>query len=62
MSGSDRKPVRETSTGTAGQVRRFGGWVYTVLVMAAVLIVRPWGLLGKAEAPARRTPGLTVNP
>jgi branched-chain amino acid transport system permease protein len=30
--------------------------------MAAVLIVRPWGLFGKAEAPARRTPGLTVNP
>ncbi|WJR76567.1 ABC transporter permease [Bradyrhizobium sp. NP1] len=32
------------------------------LVMAVVLIVRPWGLFGKAEAPARRTPGLTVNP
>ncbi len=30
--------------------------------MAAVLIVRPWGLFGKQEAPARRTPGLTVNP
>jgi branched-chain amino acid transport system permease protein len=30
--------------------------------MAVVLIVRPWGLFGKAEAPARRTPGLTVNP
>ncbi len=30
--------------------------------MAAVLIVRPWGLFGKAEAPARRTPGLTVRP
>src|SRR6201994_334859 len=32
------------------------------LVMAVVLIVRPWGLLGKAEAPARRTPGLSVDP
>src|ERR1700721_1955235 len=32
------------------------------LVMAAVLIVRPWGLFGKPEAAARRTPGLTVNP
>jgi branched-chain amino acid transport system permease protein len=31
-------------------------------VMAVVLIVRPWGLFGKKEAPARRTPGLTVNP
>src|SRR5436309_5943057 len=30
--------------------------------MAAVLIVRPWGLFGRPEAPARRTPGLTVNP
>ena len=30
--------------------------------MAVVLIVRPWGLFGKPEAPARRTPGLTVNP
>jgi branched-chain amino acid transport system permease protein len=32
------------------------------LVMAAVLIVRPWGLFGKREAPPRRTPGLTVHP
>src|SRR4029077_7323691 len=32
------------------------------LVMAVVLIVRPWGLFGKPEAAARRTPGLTVNP
>jgi branched-chain amino acid transport system permease protein len=24
--------------------------------------VRPWGLFGRQEAPARRTPGLTVNP
>jgi branched-chain amino acid transport system permease protein len=31
-------------------------------VMAVVLIVRPWGLFGRREAPARRTPGLTVNP
>src|SRR6476646_1707393 len=30
--------------------------------MAAVPIVRPWGLFGKQEAAARRTPGLTVNP
>src|SRR5215475_9674085 len=31
-------------------------------VMAIVLIVRPWGLFGKREAAARRTPGMTVNP
>src|ERR1700678_1721643 len=36
--------------------------ILVFLVMAAVLIVRPWGLLGKREAPARRTPGLTINP
>jgi branched-chain amino acid transport system permease protein len=36
--------------------------ILVFLVMAAVLIVRPWGLFGKAEAPSRRTPGLTVNP
>ncbi|MGA7809781.1 ABC transporter permease [Bradyrhizobium sp.] len=36
--------------------------VLVFAVMAVVLIVRPWGLFGKAEAPARRTPGLTVNP
>jgi branched-chain amino acid transport system permease protein len=32
------------------------------LVMAVVLIVRPWGLFGKPEAAARRSPGLSVNP
>ncbi|QPF86630.1 ABC transporter permease [Bradyrhizobium genosp. L] len=36
--------------------------ILVFLVMAVVLIVRPWGLFGKPEAPARRTPGLTVNP
>jgi branched-chain amino acid transport system permease protein len=36
--------------------------ILVFLVMAVVLIVRPWGLLGKPEAPARRTPGLSVNP
>ena len=36
--------------------------ILVFLVMAIVLIVRPWGLFGKREAPARRTPGLTVNP
>src|SRR6202158_3820482 len=36
--------------------------ILVFLVMAAVLIVRPWGLFGKQDAPARRTPGLTVNP
>src|SRR4030088_1016567 len=35
--------------------------ILVFLVMAAVLIVRPWGLFGRAEAAARRTPGLTVN-
>jgi len=36
--------------------------ILVFLVMAAVLIVRPWGLFGRPEAPSRRTPGLTVNP
>jgi branched-chain amino acid transport system permease protein len=36
--------------------------ILVFLVMAVVLIVRPWGLFGKRDAPARRTPGLTVNP
>jgi branched-chain amino acid transport system permease protein len=36
--------------------------VLVFLVMAVVLIVRPWGLFGKQEALARRTPGLTVHP
>ncbi len=36
--------------------------VLVFLVMAVVLIVRPWGLFGKREAPVRRTPGLTVHP
>jgi branched-chain amino acid transport system permease protein len=36
--------------------------ILVFLVMAVVLIVRPWGLFGKPEAAVRRTPGLTVNP
>src|ERR1700761_1656622 len=36
--------------------------ILVFLVMAVVLIVRPWGLFGKPDAPTRRTPGLTVNP
>ncbi|WP_407176155.1 ABC transporter permease [Bradyrhizobium sp. STM 3562] len=36
--------------------------ILVFLVMAVVLIVRPWGLFGKREAPARRTPGITVDP
>src|SRR6202042_2420312 len=36
--------------------------ILVFLVMAVVLIVRPWGLLGRPEAPARRTPGLSFNP
>jgi branched-chain amino acid transport system permease protein len=36
--------------------------ILVFLVMAAVLIVRPWGLFGREEARARRTPGLTANP
>src|SRR5512143_729852 len=36
--------------------------VLVFLVMAVLLIVAPWGLVGKQEAPARRTPGVTVNP
>jgi branched-chain amino acid transport system permease protein len=36
--------------------------ILVFLVMAAVLIARPWGLFGKREAATRRTPGLTINP
>jgi branched-chain amino acid transport system permease protein len=36
--------------------------ILVFLVMAAVLIVRPWGLFGKAEAAPRRTPGSAVRP
>jgi branched-chain amino acid transport system permease protein len=36
--------------------------ILVFVVMAVVLIVRPWGLFGRPEAPARRAPGLTVNP
>jgi branched-chain amino acid transport system permease protein len=36
--------------------------ILVFLVMAVVLIVRPWGLFGKQEAAARRSPCLTVNP
>ena len=36
--------------------------ILVFLVMAVVLIVRPWGLFGRQEAPARRTPGLTLIP
>src|SRR6202035_2870188 len=36
--------------------------ILVFLVMAVVLIVRPWGLFGRQEAAARRTPGLTVHP
>ena len=36
--------------------------VIVFLVMAVVLIVRPWGLFGKPEAPLRQAPGLSVRP
>lgn len=36
--------------------------VLVFLVMAVVLIVRPWGLFGRPQAHARRTPGLLVDP
>ncbi|MBV9530670.1 MAG: ABC transporter permease [Bradyrhizobium sp.] len=36
--------------------------ILVFLVMAVVLIVRPCGLFGKREAPARRTPGRTLRP
>src|SRR6201994_2562031 len=36
--------------------------ILVFLVMAVVLIVRPWGLFGKPEAAARKSPGLSVNP
>ena len=35
--------------------------ILVFLVMAVVLIVRPWGLFGRAEAPARRIPGIIAN-
>src|SRR5256885_2250765 len=36
--------------------------ILVFLVMAVVLILRPWGPVRQPEAAARRTPGLTVNP
>ncbi|HEY4204659.1 MAG TPA: ABC transporter permease, partial [Xanthobacteraceae bacterium] len=36
--------------------------ILVFLVMALVLVVRPWGLFGKPEAAARQTPGLSVRP
>ena len=36
--------------------------VLVFLVMAAVLVVRPWGLFGRPEGPARQTPGLSIRP
>ena len=36
--------------------------ILVFLVMAVVLIVRPWGLFGKQEAAARQSPGLAVQP
>src|SRR5215472_16434985 len=36
--------------------------ILVFLVMAVVLIVRPWGLFGKQEAASRKSPGLSVNP
>ena len=36
--------------------------ILVFLVMAVVLIVRPWGLFGKPEAVPRKSPGLSVNP
>jgi branched-chain amino acid transport system permease protein len=36
--------------------------VLVFLVMAVVLVVRPWGLLGRPEGPPRQTPGLSIRP
>ena len=36
--------------------------VLVFVVMAVVLIVRPWGLFGRPQAPTRRTPGILVDP
>ncbi|MDJ1158960.1 ABC transporter permease [Chelatococcus sp. SYSU_G07232] len=36
--------------------------VLVFLVMAAVLVVRPWGLFGKPEGPARQAPGVSIRP
>lgn len=36
--------------------------VLVFLVMAAVLVVRPWGLFGKPEGPQRQAAGLSIRP
>ena len=36
--------------------------VLVFLVMAAVLVVRPWGLFGRKEGAARQAPGATIHP
>ncbi len=36
--------------------------VIVFLVMAAVLVVRPWGLLGRQEGAPRQAPGATIHP
>jgi branched-chain amino acid transport system permease protein len=36
--------------------------VLVFLVMACVLVVRPWGLLGRPEGPARQPAGVTIRP
>lgn len=36
--------------------------VLVFLVMAAVLVVRPWGLLGRPEGPARQAAGISIRP
>jgi branched-chain amino acid transport system permease protein len=36
--------------------------VLVFLVMACVLVVRPWGLLGRPEGPSRQPAGVTIRP
>jgi branched-chain amino acid transport system permease protein len=36
--------------------------VLVFLVMAAVLVVRPWGLFGRKEGAVRQAPGATIHP
>ena len=49
-----------------GELTAFGIWVFpqitlvlTFLIMAVVLVVRPWGLLGRPELAARAAPEAT---
>src|SRR5438094_641715 len=54
--GSENK-TGPSAPGLGGAVRIAGQLVPTFVVMAVVLVVRPWGLLGRPEAQARSAGG-----